>query len=300
MKNNLDFVIKRRPKSFRRRKDIKVTETTDPKQMLNKYLCQEIRSEWNEEFIDSGTGEKQTVTRRNILYQASNRPLDATEVSRLQFLYTTVDGIQPAHVADERLPPCQLEEFNSTPVIILKVHYNYNNEDYIYAVRASSFFDAIDMVLDYGSLYCDMQDSVYITSIKTLGCPIYGDQDKEELNAEIRKELTDDEQRVNPNWYSYYKATGTINYYDAEIGKQKTDHATVVVLGREAHSVENAVLDYLRSRFDGIVDTCDYNLHVDKISPIAIDWHVPDSYVQQWYKAKKADQESEQADDCRS
>ena len=207
-------------------------------------------------------------------------------------------GIQPAQVADERLPPCQLEEFSSTPVIILKVHYNL--EDYTYAVRAGSFFDAIDMVLDYGSLYCDMQDSVYITSIKTLGCPIYGDQDKEELNAEIRKELTDDEQKVNPNWYSYYKATGTINYYDAEIGKQKTDHATVVVLGREAHSVEAAVLDYLRSRFDEIVDTCDYNLHVDKISPIAIDWHVPDSYVQQWYKAKKADQESEQAEDSRS
>lgn len=298
MKNNLDFVIKRRPKSFLRRKDIKVTETTDPKQMLNKYLCQDIWAEQDEEFTDTDTGEKQTVTRRNILYQASNEPLDATEVRILQFLYTTVDGIQPAKVADERLPPCQLEEFSSTPVIILKVHYNL--EDYTYAVRAGSFFDAIDMVLDYGSLYCDMQDSVYITSIKTLGCPIYGDQDKEELNAEIRKELTDDEQRVNPNWYSYYKATGTINYYDAEIGKQKTDHATVVVLRREAHSAASAVLDYLRFRFDGIVDTCDYNLHVDKISPIAIDWNVPDSYVQQWYKAKKADQESEQADDSRS
>ena len=298
MKNNLDFVIKRRPKSFCRRKDIKVTETTDPKQMLNKYLCQDIWAEQDEEFTDTDTGEKQTVTRHVIQYQASNEPLDASEVSRLQFLYTTVDGIQPAKVADERLPPCQLEEFSSTPVIILKVHYNL--EDYTYAVRASSFFDAIDMVLDYGSLYCDMQDSVYITSIKTLGCPIYGDQDKEELNAEIRKELTDDGQKVNPNWYSYYKATGTINYYDAGIGKQKTDHATVVVLGREAHNVENAVLDYLRSRFGGIVDTCDYNLHVDKISPISIDWHVPDSYVQQWYKAKKADQESEQADDSRS
>ena len=298
MKNNLDFVIKRRPKSFRRRKDIKVTETTDPKQMLNKYLCQDIRSVTHESFIDQETGDTQIVTRTNIEYQASNRPLDATEVSRLQFLYTTVDGIQPAKVADERLPPCQLEEFSSTPVIILKVHYNL--EDYTYAVRAGSFFDAIHMVLDYGSLYCDMQGSVYITSIKTLGCPIYGDQDKEELNAEIRKELTDDEQKVNPNWYSYYKATGTINYYDAEIGKQKTDHATVVVLGNEAHSVENAVLDYLRSRFDEIVDTCDYNLHVDKISPISIDWNVPDSYVQQWYKAKKADQESEQADDSRS
>lgn len=298
MKNNLDFVIKRRPKSFRRRKDIKVTETTDPKQMLNKYLCQDIRSVTHESFIDYETGDTQIVTRTNIEYQASNEPLDATEVSRLQFLYTTVDGIQPAKVADERLPPCQLEEFSSKPVIILKVHYNL--EDYTYAVRAGSFFDAIHMVLDYGSLYCDMQGSVYITSIKTLGCPIYGDQDKEELNAEIRKELTDNEQKVNPNWYSYYKATGTINYYDAEIGKQKTDHATVVVLGREAHSVENAVLDYLRSRFYGIVDTCDYNLHVDKISPISIDWHVPDSYVQQWYKAKKADQESEQADDSRS
>ena len=92
MKKDLDFVIKRRPQSFRRRKDIKVTETSDPKQMLNKYLCQDIRSEWNEEYTDSGTGEKQTVTRREIQYQTSNRPLDASEVSRLQFLYTTVDG----------------------------------------------------------------------------------------------------------------------------------------------------------------------------------------------------------------
>lgn len=31
MKKDLDFVIKRRPQSFRRRKDIKVTETSDPK-----------------------------------------------------------------------------------------------------------------------------------------------------------------------------------------------------------------------------------------------------------------------------
>lgn len=293
MKKDLDFVIKRRPQSFRRRKDIKVTETSDPKQMLNKYLCQGIRSVTHESFIDHDTGETQTVTRRSIEYQTSDDPLDATDVSRLQFLYTTVDGIQPAKVADERLPPCKLEEFSSRPVIILKVHYW--NEDYTYAVRADSFFDAIDMVLDYGSLYCDMQDSVYITSIKTLGCPIYGDEDKEELNAEICKEATDKDQLVNPNWYNYYKAVGTINYYDAEMGKQKTDHATVVVLGREAHSVENAVLDFLRSRFDEIVKTCDYNLKVDKISPIAIDWHVPDSYVQQWYQAKKKDQEGDRS-----
>lgn len=293
MKKDLDFVIKRRPQSFRRRKDIKVTETSDPKQMLNKYLCQDIRSVTHESFIDHDTGETQTVTRHSIEYQTSNDPLDATDVSQLQFLYTTVDGIQPAQVADERLPPCKLEEFSSTPVIILKVHYR--DEDYTYAVRADSFFDAIDMVLDYGSLYCDMQDSVYITSIKTLGCPIYGDEDKEELNAEIRKEAIDKDKLVNPNWYNYYKAVGTISYYDNEMCEQKTDHATVVVLGREAHSVENAVLDFLRSRFDGIVKTCDYNLKVDKISPIAIDWHVPDSYVQQWYQAKKKDQEGDRS-----
>lgn len=257
--------------------------------MLNKYLCEDIRSERKEEYTDSSTGETQTVTRREIQYQASNVPLDATDVSKLQFLYTTVDGIQPAHVADERLPPCKLEEFSSTPIIILKVHYW--NEDYTYAVRADSFFDAIDMVLDYGSLYCNMQDSVYITSIRTLGCPIYGDEDKEELNAEIRKEAIDKDLLVNPNWYNYYKAEGTISYYDAEMDKQKTDHATVVVLAREAHSVENMALDYLRSRFDEIVNSCEYNLKVDKISPIAIDWHVPDSYVYQWYKAKKKDQE---------
>lgn len=293
MKKDLDFVIKRRPQSFRRRKDIKVTETTDPRQMLNKYLCQDIRAEWNEEFTDSDTGKKQTVTRHAVQYQSSNGPLDATDVSKLQFLYTTVDGMQPAQVADERLPSCKLEDFSSEPVIILKAHYHM--QDYTYAVRADSFYDAIDMVLDYGSLYCDMQGSVYITSIKTLGCPIYGDEDKEELNAEIRKEATEKGKLVNPNWYNYYKAVGTISYYDAEMGKQKTDHATVVVLAREAHGAENVALDYLRSRFDGIVSTCEYNLKVDKISPIAIDWHVPDSYVQQWYKAKKKDQEGDRS-----
>ena len=87
MSYELDYVVTKRPKSFRRLKDIEIIETKDPKVLLGKYLYKNIRRTWKDEFTDKDTGETSEVERNEIMWEKGVAPLSASDVQKIQFLH---------------------------------------------------------------------------------------------------------------------------------------------------------------------------------------------------------------------
>lgn len=274
-------------KMFKRLKDIKVTKTKDPKEMVGKYLVKNVTRSWTENFVDEDTGEVVPVERHELLFQATPGPLSAWNVGQIQFFLESYDDVDAVEVSDERLPRVDLRGYSGTVPMLLKLHYL--GEDAVYGVRAESLEDAIAICTNYGALYCNLEGTVYMVSMKMLGCPVYGDENKEELNAALRKEFI--HHVSDPSWYGYYKVDGLLKYYDLTLDKKCSDRDSVVVLSREVGEAKEKGLKALEERWRYLIrDAGDAQSSVQKVSPVRIDWMVPEWYSKEWYEKKKEEQ----------
>lgn len=274
-------------KMFKRLKDIKVTKTKDPKEMVGKYLVKNVTRSWTENFVDEDTGEVVPVERHALLFQATPEQLSASDASQIQFFLESYDDVDAVEVSEERPPHVDLRGYSGTVPMLLKLHYL--GEDAVYGVRAVSLEDAIAICTNYGALYCHLEGTVYVESMKMLGCPVYGDEDKEALNAELKKKFIN--YGSDPSWYGYYKVDGLLKYYDVLLAKKCSYRDSVVVLAREVGEAKEKGLKAFEERWRNLIrDAGDAQSSVQKVSPVRIDWMVPEWYSKEWYKKKKEEQ----------
>ena len=274
-------------KMFKRLKDIKVTKTKDPKEMVGKYLVKNVTRSWTENLVDEDTGEVVPLEQYEVLFRATPEMLTASDVSQIQFFLKSYDDADAVEVSDEYLPRVDLRGYSGGVPMLLKLHYVC--EDAVYGVRAKSLEDAIAICTNYGALYCDLEDTVYVVSMKMLGCPVYGDEDKEALNAALEKEYIN--YSSDPSWYGYYKVDGLLKYYDMALDKKKTVRDSVVVLAREVGEAKEKGLKALEEQWKYIMkDAGDPQSSVQKVSPVRIDWMVPEWYSKEWYEKEKEEQ----------
>lgn len=149
-------------KRYMRVKDIKVTETSDPKEMLGKYLAEWPKKTWTEEFTDDDTGEVTTVERREPVF-TWNGKLTKTAVSKIMFFIETGE-IQSVKVCDMEMPNFKYEPMSGLGVFTVVLHSNC--EDKCYCVRAKCVEDAIQMAMEYGAVYRGLTGYVYDKLVK--------------------------------------------------------------------------------------------------------------------------------------
>lgn len=288
MSYELDYVVTKRPKSFRRLKDIEIIETQDPKVLLGKYLYKHILRTWKEDFTDDDTGETTEVERNEIMWQKSPAPLSATDVQKIQFLYQSYPDMEPAKVTRERLPDIDYSGIERGANMLFTLHYSLEN--YNYLVRAKSVEDAIQIILDYGSLYCNIEGFVHVMNMKLFTAKVADNRDKESLNAALRRVQREEGDQSEPEWYQYYSVTGKLNYFDSDLGKQQSDSATVLVLGQNAGDALMKAEDAFHELWQEILDTnADSRVITKKAVPFKLDFYVPDGYVKEWYERAEQD-----------
>ena len=282
MSYELDYVVTKRPKSFRRLKDIEIIETKDPKVLLGKYLYKNILRTWKEAFTDEDTGETSEVERNEIMWQKGAAPLSASDVQKIQFLYQSYPDMKAAKVTRERLPDIDYSGIEGGAQMLFTLHYLTDN--YTYLVRAKSVEDAIQIVLDYGSLYCNIEGFVHVMSMKLFTAKVADARDKESLNADLRKCQREEGDRSEPEWYQYYSIDGKLNYFDSELGKQQSDRATVLVLGQNAGDALMKAEDAFHEMWHDVLDNIeDSSVVTKKAVPFKLDFYIPDGYVKEWY-----------------
>ena len=191
-------------KRYMRVKDIKVTETSDPKEMLGKYLAEQPKKTWTEEFTDDETGEVTTVERRETVFMWNGK-LTKTAVSKIMF-FIEMGEIQSVKVCDMAFPDLQYMPLSGLSVYTVVLH----NEgmDLHYCVRAKSVEDAIQMALEYGAVYCELKGYVFVRSVKIEGISVEDDS-----GMKWDDFYQDEEDEEDKDWKSYYRVKGELMYF---------------------------------------------------------------------------------------
>lgn len=266
-------------KRYMRVKDIKVTETSDPKEMLGKYLAECPKKTWTEEFTDEDTGEVTEVHRTEVVF-TWNGKLTKTAVSKIMFFIETGE-IESVKVCDMAFPDLQYEPLLGLSVYTVVLH----NEgmDLHYCVRAKSVEDAIQMALEYGAVYRELTGYVFVRSVKTEGISVEDDS-----GMKWDDFYQDEEDEEDKDWKSYYRVKGVLMYFKTELQKVQEEEGDLLVSLRGLDDIGGAkkkALLYFRDKWkDTLKNNGDAKLRMVKAQPVKIDTLVPIAYSKQWYE----------------
>ena len=269
-------------KRYMRVKDIKVTETSDPKEMLGKYLAECPKKTWTEEFTDEDTGEVVKVQRTEVVF-IWNDKLTKTAVSKIMFFIETGE-IKSVKVCDMAFPDFQYEPLPGLGVYTV-VLYN-NGIDKRYCVRAKSVEDAIQMALEYGAVYRELAGYVSVRSVKIEGISVEDDS-----GMKWDDFYQDEEDEEDVDWKSYYRVKGELMYFDAFLNKAQKEEGDLLVSLRGLDDIGGAkkkALLYFRDKWkDTLKNNGDAKLRMVKAQPVKIYTLVPIEYSKQWYEEEK-------------
>lgn len=269
-------------KRYKRVKDIKVTETSDPKEMLGKYLAEWPEKTWTEELTDEDTGEVTTVERRETVFMW-NGELTKTLVSKIMFFIETGE-IQSVKVCDMAFPDFKYEPMSWLGVFTVVLHSNC--EDKRYCVRAKCVEDAIQMALEYGAVYGGLTGYVYVRSVKIEGFDVEDDS-----GMKWDDFYQDDDDEEDDDWKSYYRVKGVLKYYDTSLNKAQKDESDLLLSLRGLDDIggakKKACLYFCDKWKETLEDYADAKLRVTKAQPMKLDTLVPIEYSKQWYEEEE-------------
>lgn len=269
-------------KRYMRVKDIKVTETSDPKEMLGKYLAEWPKKMWTEEFTDEDAGEVVKVPRSEAVF-TWNGKLTKTAVSKIMFFIETGE-IQSVKVCDMEMPDYEYEPLSGLGVYTVVLHND--GMDKRYCVRAKCIEDAIQMALEYGAVYRGLTGYVFVRSVKIEGICVEDDS-----GMKWDDFYQDDDDEEDDDWKSYYRVKGELTYFDTVLQKVQKEEGDLLVSLRGMDDIGGAkkkALLYFQDKWKGLLkDFGDTKLRMVKAQPVKIDTLVPIEYSEQWYEEEE-------------
>ena len=278
-------------KRYMRVKDIKVTETSDPKEMVGKYLAEWPKKTWTEEFTNEETGEVTPAQRSEVVF-TWNGKLTKTAVSKIMFFIETGE-IESVKVCDMAFPDFQYEPMSGLGVYTV-VLYN-DGSDLRYCVHAKCIEDAIQMALEYGAVYRGLTGYVFVRSVKIEGFDVEDDRGmKWDDFYQDEDDEDDEEDKEDKDWKSYYRVKGELMYYDMELQKPWKEEEDLLVSLRGLDDIGGAkkkALLYLQDKWKmTLMDHKDAKLRAVKAQPVKLDMLVPIEYSMEWYEEEEKEE----------
>lgn len=192
-------------KQWKRPHDVVTFRTSDPKEMLGKYMPKHAVQTWTEDFIDEDTGETVSVERNQIVVERGYISQD--KLAEIQFAIQAGD-IQDVEVSEEDVrdmtlyTPSYLTNFMveiplSYAGIITKNHF---------AVRAQTIPQAIQIAAEFGQMYRGFEGFIRATRVVTIDADIVpddhacipeanrkpADERKDYFKVQVRREWVED------------------------------------------------------------------------------------------------------------
>ena len=276
--------------------DIVKYETSEPKEMLNKYLAKPVVKKWTEDFIDEDTKEIVSVERSEILFRAG-RFIDQDLLAKINFALQCGD-IKSVWVS-ERLMQSQRQPYHSAHIV--KVADKNGTHD-IYVAGCDTTDDAAQIVSDYLSVYgapSVSNDDFSISETKITDKRLL---DKDDLKPgtqeciDMEKQVVLKSKAVNledevplpdimekeESWY--IKVTRwTANTFEKKWNK---DNYTFIVMADFFEAAFDFFTDYSRERY-AITNTV---WKIKSISKGTVEFVIPKDYINSWKEKHYAEE----------
>ena len=270
--------------------DIKVTETNNPEEMLNKYLAENAVKTWTENFIDQDTGEKVPVERHEVIFDRGTY-IDESLLPKIMFSIQS-EELKTVKVC-ENMPLAKRHNMQVRRYIV-KLSDGLHNCN-VYTTRAKTPEDAAQMVCDFYTIYGlpTLSGNFSVIDSAATGLQLLY---KEDLGKAYWEDLynishADIERRVNnaqkilPPPYQlerFFKVNVCI--WDEGEDKYEKITCNYIVPALVLSDAERLVKDYLEEKDSR---SCRERINdITSISKANIDFAIPQSYAKAWFMKK--------------
>lgn len=264
-------------KAWKRPCDIHITRTANPKTMLYKYLAEDVKKSWTEDFIDEYTKETVSIERFEKLFERGTY-LDKETVSKVMFSIQA-EEIKEVLVTDTRY---DAERFIGNGFFPWEVSVSAGiSNKYLYLTRAQSVEQAITIASEYAGMYLGLSGWFTVKQVKYCDYHIIEDSD-ECIPENAPKDYNAD--------YDYFKVTVQSRfYYDLDDDVQKENH-TYIIKAQDVGEAKERITEYCRKQWEKELDRNPRNSFIVlKAQPYDTDGIVPLEYCQLYRQESEAD-----------
>ena len=253
---------------WKRPQDVAVIRTSDPKEMVGKFLVKRLIHRYVEDFMDAESGEVVSLERSQVLMD----PCKITEekVSEILFMMQSY-GIDSIEVCEHNLKEMELFIPSAWFLFNVTIHYGIDGKD-SYLVYAKSINQAMTIASEFGQMYRGINGTISFSKVERVLCNVIPDDHicipecdrnpeyikKDYFKVQVRSELINELLKLKACDVDYIVTS-------KDVGEAKERVATYLEIERERGDID----DYVS---EGI------NVFIRKAAPYNIDCVVPIAY----------------------
>lgn len=267
-------------KEWKRPQDVVTFHTSDPKEMLGKYLPTSVMKTWYEDFTDEDTGETVRIERREIVAQRGY--ISQEKLQQIQFAIQAGD-IYDVEVSEEDVQdmtlytPAYYTNFMvEIPILRLGAAGIEKNH---FAVRAQTIPQAIQIAAEFGQMYRGFDGCIRATRVVTIDANIVPDDhacipEADRKPADERKDYF--KVQVRTEWVEDMKLKKSDTYYIVaanDVGQAKERIALLLDIMKAEQEKEQ-----------GIENDPNTTRTIRKAMPFEVDCIVPKEFSDLFYE----------------
>ena len=266
-------------RKWKRPQDVVTFRTSDPKEMLGKYLPKPVLKTWYENFRDEDTGEIVPIERHEIIMQAGG---EITQEVLQQLMFAIQAGdIEDVEVCDEDVRPMNVKTANYLMPFSLELE-RWGIENVIkdhYVCYAQDINQAIRIATEFGQMYRGFSGDVKVNRVVRIDAsPIPDDHqcipEKDRKPAEERKDYF--KVQVRREWFEDVK----IKKYDTHY----IVHAKDVGEAKERIALLLEIMRVEDEKRNGKPINNDTRTTIRKAMPFEVDCIVPREFSEMYYE----------------
>lgn len=262
---------------WKRPEDIVTRRTSDPREMLGKWLPKRVLKTWSEDFIDADTGEVTSIERNQIIVE--NGRIDQHKLQEITFAIQAGD-ITDVEICDDPIVPGRICNLFSPYPFILDMS-NGTHQSMKVIVRGINIPHAIQIAIDYASVYLSFGGDVYVSKASPVTSEVLSDRD-ECIPENERMDETEEK--------DYFCVTVKMQWLKGDQLKvSKTDYILPANDVGEAKERISRKLDIMKSKGSYVFWDENGNakeVTVYKAVPFAVDYIVPEEYTMMYIPKK--------------
>lgn len=264
-------------KQWKRPQDVVTFRTSDPKQMLGKYMLKHAVKKWTEDYLDKDTGETVSIERTQVVVERGYITKD--KVAEIQFAIQAGD-IQDVEVSEENVQDMTLytPPYMSNFMVEFPIFDTGCIEKKHFAVRAQTIPQAIQIAAEFGQMYRRFEGFIRATRVVSIDATIIPDDhacipEADRKPADERKD--------------YFKVQVRTEWFDGEKMKKVDNHYIIAAndVGQAKERIA-LLLDILKAEREkeGVKDDLNTIQTIRKAIPFEVDCIVPKEFSDMFYE----------------
>ena len=161
-------------KEWKRPQDVVTFRTSDPKEMLGKYMPKHAVKTWTEDFRDEDTGEVVSIERNQIVVERGY--ISQEKLAEIQFAIQAGD-IADVEVSEDDVRDMQLytPAYHTNFMVEIPIFSAGTITKNHFAVRAQTIPQAIQIAAEFGQMYRGFDGCIRATRVVTIDAHIVPD-----------------------------------------------------------------------------------------------------------------------------